>query len=229
MDASVPAVSLMAGVVCSGDGSVAVLCICVFPAYTECVVKSPVTKFCTPSTVCLGWHVKTNPRCTEYPGPELLSLSLQISLWKGPLWRHSVKELLVTLSTPRDTDLSGVVLLVSVVPSGPGQPLLLHFPIEPSPSSHRCNLLPHTVWLLHCLFPLMEWLLFHFRKWVASLWRDFFFAANVTTDGSTASLRNLHWMYSTKCRERGLFHEYVVLCDSYSDQKDGTHVFAYFF
>lgn len=40
--------------------------------------------------------------------------------------------------------------------------------------------------------------------------KRFFFAANVTTDGSTASLRNLHWISSTKCSERGLFQEYVV-------------------
>lgn len=158
IDAPVPAVSLMALVVFSGDGSVAVLCIHVLPAYTECVVKSPVTKFCTPSTACLGWHAKTNHRCTEYPGPELLSLSLHVSLWKGPLSRRSVKELLAAmLSTPGDTDLPDVVLLLSVVPSGPGQAVSPHFPTEPSPSSHRCNLLPHTcLWLLHCLFPLME-------------------------------------------------------------------------
>lgn len=41
-------------------------------------------------------------------------------------------------------------------------------------------------------------------------YEEVFFTANVTTDGSTVSLRNLLWMYSTKCSGRGLFQEYVV-------------------
>lgn len=89
MDAPVPAVSLMALIVLSGDGSATVMCIHVLPTYTGCVVKFPkLTTFCSPSTICLGWHAKTSPRCTEYPGLELLSLSLQTSLWEEALWRH---------------------------------------------------------------------------------------------------------------------------------------------
>lgn len=41
-------------------------------------------------------------------------------------------------------------------------------------------------------------------------YEEVFFTANITTDGSTVSLRNLLWMYSTKCSERGLLQEYVV-------------------
>lgn len=61
---------------------------CASNLHWMCSKFPKLTKFCNPSTVCLGWHAKTSPRCTEYPGLELLSLSLQTSLWEEALWRH---------------------------------------------------------------------------------------------------------------------------------------------